>query len=139
MKRLDDISKKNIFEVPDGYFDKLALQIQSKTEKTNYVSKQWITRSFSLKYVAPAFIIVFALIYFFKAEEVQSPEEILASVPTEHLAAYLSDSDLNMYDLLSVIKFDEADADSLSKRVHSKFDLNESDINEYKRILEYEL
>ena len=138
MKKLDDIPKKNIYEVPDGYFDQLALKIQSRTEvisPTRSVSK-W---SLALRYALPAIIIGAALVFIFRPKSVQDTEQLLASIPTEHLAAYLDDSDVSEQDLLEIIKFNETDADSLNVQVQEEYLLNDFDESEYKSVLENEL
>jgi hypothetical protein len=52
MKKLEDISKKNIFEVPDGYFEKLPGIIQARVAKPE--STPWFvpTLKFALPIVA---------------------------------------------------------------------------------------
>src|SRR5579862_2986300 len=109
MKKLDDIPKKNIYEVPDDYFDQLALKIQARTEaisRTRSVDR-WVL---ALRYALPALAIAVALLFIFKSKSIKDTEQLLASIPTEHLVTYLGDSDISEQDLLEIIEFDATDA-----------------------------
>lgn len=138
MKRLDEIPKKNIFEVPDGYFDQLALKIQSRTAEVTPVRsiKGW---SFALRYALPAVLLLIGAIFVLRPRSVQDTDQLLASIPTEHLVAYLNESDLNEQELLEAINFDHTDADSLNLRVQEEYLFGESDVKEYESVLENEL
>lgn len=138
MKKLDDIPKKNIYEVPDGYFDQLALKIQARTEvitPSRSVS-QW---RLALRYALPAVIVAAALLFIFRPKAMEDTEQLLASIPTEHLVSYLDESDISEQDLLEIIKFDDTDADSLNVQVQDEYLLNDIDESEYKSVLENEL
>lgn len=138
MKKLDDIPKKNIYEVPDGYFDQLALKIQARTEvisPTRSVNR-W---AFALRYALPVIIVAVALVFIFRPKSVQNTEQLLATIPSEHLVAYLDDSDISVQDLLEIVNFDEADADSLNTQVQGEYLINEFDSSEFKSVLENEL
>ncbi len=138
MKKLDDIPKKNIFEVPEGYFDQLALKIQGRTEVLSPAKSvsQW---SYVLRYALPIVLAAVALVFIFKPKAMQGTELLLASVPSEHLIAYLNESDINEQDLIEAINFDETDVDSLNVQVQGEFLNNELDADEYKSVLENEL
>jgi hypothetical protein len=138
MKKLDDIPKKSIYEVPDGYFDQLALKIQSRTEVISPVRSlsQW---GLAWRYAAPAVIVVVALLFIFRPKSLQDTEQLLASIPTEHLIAYLDESDINEQDLLEAIKLDDSYADSLNVQIQDEYFQNEFEENEYKSVLENEL
>ncbi|MBI3481734.1 MAG: hypothetical protein HY015_01935 [Bacteroidetes bacterium] len=138
MKKLDEIPKKNVFEVPDGYFDRLALKIQSRTEELSPV-KSIPTWNLALRYVLPIVLIAVALIFIFKPKATQDTEHLLASVSSEQLVEYLNESDITEQDLLEAINFDDVDADSLSVQVQDEFMKNGFDVNEYKSVLENEL
>jgi len=138
MKKLDEIPKKNIFEVPDGYFDQLALKIQGRTEVLSPAKSvsQW---SYVLRYALPVILVAVALVFLFRPKTVEDTEQLLASIPSEHLVAYLNESDVNEQDLLEAINFDEADVDSLNVQVQDDFLNNEFEADEYKSVLENEL
>lgn len=136
MKKLDEIPKKNIFEVPDGYFDRLPLQIQARLEKPSpsLANPAW---KMAVRYALPALVVIFGLFYFLQPST-QEPEELLAEIASEHLVAYLHDSDLNVSELLEAANFNEADADSLSQLLHNTL-IGDSEVNEFERELENEL
>lgn len=138
MKKLDDIPKKNIFEVPDGYFDQLALKIQGRTEVLSPAKSmsQW---SYVLRYALPIVLVAVALVFIFRPKTMENTEQLLASIPSEHLVAFLNESDVNEQDILEAINFDEADVDSLNVQVQGEFLDNEFEADEYKRVLENEL
>lgn len=138
MQRLEEIPKKNIFEVPDGYFDQLALKIQSKTAEAAPVRAS-IGWNFALRYALPAALLVIVAIFVLKPKSVQDTDRLLASIPTEHLVAYLNESDLNEQELLEAINFDHTDADSLNLRVQEEYQFGESDVKEFESVLENEL
>jgi hypothetical protein len=138
MKKLDEIPKKNIYEVPEGYFDRLALKIQSRTEVATPSKPvgQW---SWALRYALPAMVIGAALVFIFKPKVITDTQTLLASIPSEHLVAFLDESDMSEQDLLEVIQFDVSDADSLNVQVQEEYFPGDLDENEYKSVLENEL
>ena len=136
MKKLHDIPKKNIFEVPDGYFDRLPMRIQARTENAREtVSKPvW---SLALRYAVPIVVAGFALVYFLRPQKL-NPEELLASIENEPLIAYLDETDITSIDLLEIVNFSEKDADSLTLHLHGTL-LGDFDGNEFKGEMENEL
>ena len=136
MKKLDDIPKQNIFEVPDGYFDRLPMKIQARVE-TRRQTRPTPGWSLAVRYTLPMVIVGFAMVYFFRPKSYQ-PEELLAEVSNEHLIAYLSESEININDLLEIANFNESDADSLSQHLNDTL-LGEYDVSEFKSVLENEL
>ncbi len=138
MKKLEDIPKKNFFEVPDGYFDRLPMQIQAKIEKS---SSPRILPAWNLvfRYALPVIIAGFALTYFLRPKSLQETEELLANISNEHLIAYLHETDISESELLEIANFDGVDADSVNIKVQSHFLLGGANENELKRELENEL
>ncbi|MBS1508980.1 MAG: hypothetical protein JSS79_20245 [Bacteroidetes bacterium] len=138
MKKLDDIPKQNIFEVPDGYFDRLPMKIQSRIEASRPApaTAKW---SLALRLALPALILIVGVIYFLNPKVSGGTEDLLASINTENLIAYLDESDLTESELLEAVKFDEIDADSLNLQMHSDFLLGGVKENELNGELENEL
>jgi hypothetical protein len=136
MKKLDDIPKKNIFEVPEGYFDKLPLQIQARVEGENVAVSRPIW-GLALKYALPVLIAGLALAYFLRPQY-SHPEELLANIANEHLIAYLDETDITANDLLEIVNFNEKDADSLNLHLHGTL-LGDFDELEVKGEMENEL
>lgn len=140
MKRLDEIPKTNIFEVPEGYFDRLALEIQAKTEtispSTTQAGWNWALR---LRYALPVVLLVIGSIIILRPKAVQDTEQLLASIPTEHLIAYLHESEIAEAELLEAINFDDKDVDSLNVHVHNQYAIDDLEMTEIKSVLENEL
>lgn len=139
MKKLDDIPKQNIFEVPDGYFDRLPMKIQSRIEASRPApaAAKW---SLALRYALPALVLIVGLIFFINPKATRNgTEDLLAAINTEHLIAYLDESELTETELMEAVKFDEIDADSLNLQMQSDFLLGGAKENEWNGELENEL
>jgi len=136
MKKLDDIPKKNIFEVPEGYFDRLPLKIQARVEEAQvrHAMPVW---NLAVRFALPIVIIGFALVYFLKPASNQT-EVLLASISNENLVSYLDESDIEESDILEIANFNESDADSLSQHLNDSL-LGDFDVAEFKGVLENEL
>lgn len=118
MKRLEDIPKKNIFQVPDGYFEKLPGVIQARVAKPE--KAVWFVPV--LKYALPVLAVVVAGILWFSDPKGNSFDEQLASIQTEQLIAYLDDSDLNFDELTESVTWSETDLVELEETVFNSFD-----------------
>ena len=118
--KLDEIPKKNLFEVPDGYFDGLPMQIKARVAE-NLPARGLPYWNLALRYAVPVVIAGFALAYFLIPKSLKQTEELLATVSSEHLIAYLHETDISENELLEVADFDNADADSLNFRMQSQF------------------
>ena len=129
MKKLEKIPKNNIFEVPDGYFNKLPLKIQARIEAKNPMPEQQPWLRYSLRYALPMFVFALTLIFIFKPK-VDATEKILASVSTEELVAYLEVDSFSTDELLAQYAFDEASADAIEQEVYFSFDFTIDDIDE---------
>ncbi len=129
MKKLEKIPKNNIFEVPDGYFDKLPLQILARIEAKSPQPAQQPWLSYSLRYALPMFVFALAVIFIFKPK-VDKAEKMLASVSTEELVAYLEVDSFSTDELLAQYAFDEASADAIEQEVYFSFDFTIDDIDE---------
>src|SRR5579859_2351679 len=117
MKKLDDIPKNNIFEVPEGYFDRLPMKIQARLEKPGRTASASVWR-FSLRYALPVVVVVFTSVYFLRPKSLE-PEELLAGIADEHLIAFLDESEVSENELLEVANFEAWDADSLNQHLRS--------------------
>ncbi|HRJ28441.1 MAG TPA: hypothetical protein PLV21_06790 [Cyclobacteriaceae bacterium] len=130
MKKLENIPKTNIFEVPEGYFDKLPLQIQARIAAENPAPQQLPWLRYSLRYALPMLVFALATIFVFRPK-VDKVEKILASVSTEELVAYLESNALSTDELLDSYDFDAASAEAIEQEVYFSFDFNTDDVNEY--------
>lgn len=111
--KLDDINKKNIYTVPDKYFDKLPTKIQARVSKE--ASPPWFSLDWKLLYkvAAPALVIIVMVFYFggFNQQERASAEELLAGVGTEDMIAYLEYTDISTDELIESIDFSDIELD----------------------------
>jgi hypothetical protein len=125
MKKLEDIPKKNIFEVPDGYFEKLPGIIQSRVAKPEPI-RLWVT---SLKYALPILAIMAVGIFWFAGQTEKSFDEQLAGIQTEQLIAYLNDSDLQIDNLSETVSWSEIDLTELEDKVFSTFEITGDELD----------
>jgi len=110
--KLEQIEKKNIFEVPDGYFEKLPMAIQERvTSKEKKAAFPVFAASF--KYAFPVFFVAIALVFIYRNYgSTSAPEQALKEVSTETLVAYLSEGDITEDELLQSINHDQIDFQS---------------------------
>ena len=108
--KLDDIKKKNIYTVPDNYFDQLPTRIQSRVNEKP-VSSWSLNRSLIYKLAAPAFAVALLLFYFGPGNnnDSQDFETILAQVSNEDIIAYLSNTDITTQEIIEAIDFSNAE------------------------------
>ena len=120
MKKLEDIPKKEVFDVPEGYFEKLSGMIQSRVSKPSAIARPiWV---YGLRYALPAVILLAVAIFWFdRPADDRSPEGMLASIQTDELVAYLNDTDVTTDELLEQLHLDGTDASEIESDV---YDLN---------------
>ncbi len=100
--KLEDFDKKNIFETPEGYFEKLPLQIQKRVASKPASPKliwQPIALRVGIPSIATLAIALFLWVQYSPAPEnevlpITSPEEFLAEVSQEEVENYLLTSDI---------------------------------------------
>ncbi|MBL7871279.1 MAG: hypothetical protein JNM78_06695 [Cyclobacteriaceae bacterium] len=127
MKKLEDIPKKNIFEVPEGYFEKLPGIIQARVTKPEPVAvRVWVI---SLKYALPLIAAMAVGIFWFSNQSEKSFNEQLASIQTEQLIAYLNDADLQIDNLSETVTWDEIDLIELEEKVYSSFEITGAELD----------
>lgn len=125
MKKLDDIPKKQVFNVPEGYFEELPGIIQSRVIGQNKREAE-PSLSYVLRYALGAAVIgVSAFFWFNRPGEEVSPESILASIETQELVAYISEADVSTDELLDDVVLDREDAAEIEGSVYG-LDLDES-------------
>ena len=94
MNNNDKLPRRNIFIVPDNYFDSLESEIRnkiSKPEKSPYTF--FFSTRFRLAMVAS--VVVFAIMFFLLPNETPTdPEALLAGVSDEELSRYLEENAL---------------------------------------------
>lgn len=132
MKKLEEIPKKSVFEVPEGYFDRLPGIIQARVAPIAIGSKgepQWVLYfRFGLKYALPVLVVGVASFFFLNNPQTLSAEELIASVDSAHLVAYLEDSDLNSDDLLEIVPLNQEEAEAIQGSSIDELKVNDEDV-----------
>jgi hypothetical protein len=127
MKKLEDIEKKDIFKVPDGYFESLPSIIQSRVAEKREAWNPALV--LGLRYALPVLVLSLSLLWFFKAEPEASPEKLIASVSSEDIAEYLNSMDITSDDFLESLDYSQINADSLDL-YELDIPLNDADMND---------
>ncbi len=112
MKRLEDIPKKDIFEAPEGYFERLPSIIQSRVVAESNSRWTWFDQPV-WKYALSLAFLAAGLYWFLLRPAPQSPEQMLASVDTGSLIAYLNESDMSTEELMESVPLDNKDVDEI--------------------------
>ncbi len=138
--KLEQIEKKNIFEVPEGYFDALPMAIQKRVESKEQKTFSLPSFVFGFKYSFPVLFVTIATVFIYKSYYGStSPNNLLEGVNSETLAAYLSESEITEEEIiksvndaqfdfqsapansLETIDFEETTLDKLSKDVENEY------------------
>jgi hypothetical protein len=118
MKKLEDIPKKEIFNVPDGYFDSLPSAIQARVAEKGLPSPR-STFQVALKYAIAAVVIVAGTVFWFNQSKAPlDVETMLAGIQTEDLVAYLNESDISTEELLDAANFNPEDLEDIESEVY---------------------
>ncbi|MEJ1240010.1 hypothetical protein WBG78_17855 [Chryseolinea sp. T2] len=131
MKKLDDIPKKHPFTVPDDYFDKLPGNIQARVQAGTGERKPLF--AYAVRYaIASATIAIVAAVWFWMrpSTENNSAEDIIASLDTSELVAYLNEGDITTDELLDDVYLDGEDVKEIEGAVFN-LNLNDSDLNDF--------
>jgi hypothetical protein len=106
--KLDDIKKKNIYTVPDKYFDQLPTRIQSRVNEKKPVFGVYLNWRLALKISIPTIAVVMILFYFgivTMNNATLSSDELLAQVSTDDLIAYLETTDITADEIIEELDF----------------------------------
>jgi hypothetical protein len=119
MKKLEHIPKKEIFEVPDGYFERLPGNIQARISGSISSTERRFIFRYKLPYALPLIVFVAVTVYWLSVpRQPENVESLLASVQTEQLVAYLGESDLTTEDLLEHVDFNSDDLEAIENSVY---------------------
>lgn len=119
MKRLEDIPKKNMYQVPDGYFDQLPGRIQSRITSQPAETRPLFT--YVVRYALPVLLIGAVAFWYYETSQPGAPqtaEEILASIDTESLITYLQESDVSTEELVEIIELTSDDVQGIEDVVY---------------------
>lgn len=133
--RLDDIDKKNIYKVPNDYFEKLPGIIQAKAiEESKRKSFAWSVPA--VKYAVPALLVLILAGYyaFFNPEvQPQTASEILAEIETNDLVEYLAFSEMSTDEILESVELDDIDFEFENEEIYL---LNDSDLDDLEYVMD---
>lgn len=109
--KLEEISKKEVFSVPDGYFDKLPTIIQTRAVESTK-KKTVLVPAGLLKLAIPVALVVLISGYVgFKylnnpVRKDARIEAMIAEISSEELVSYLDQSDITSDELLDMVSFE---------------------------------
>src|SRR5258706_5888704 len=134
MKKLEDIPKKNIFEIREGYFDRLPEIIQSRisVSPAPVMIHSW-TRA--LRYALPLTALIAAGISWYQNYSSSfsakaDVESELASIHSDQLAAYLDDHEVTTEDLVETVNWDSDELNELENAVYFTPDVTHRQLEE---------
>jgi hypothetical protein len=136
MKKLEDIPKKRVFDVPDGYFDDLPGIIQARVAKpVGETAPARPVFAYALRYALPVFVLAaIGIFWLYQQPTTASPEDILASIETEDLVAYLQTTDFTTDELLDEVSLNDNDVEQIEAAAFGLDiegqDLTEEDLEE---------
>ena len=127
--KLNEMPKKQVYSVPDDYFDNLPTIIQSrviKQERKLFFFPNW---SSSIRYALPALALVLMVTYFGVRINNNNidVQAMLEDIPTEELVLFLAESDISTEEILSMVDLNEFDIDGMIEEEIQLLDDNEWD------------
>ena len=129
MKKLENIPKKNIYQVPDGYFDKLPMKIQARIETGSPKKQEQYYLRHALQYALPSVVLMVVAFLVFRPETKPEVNTLLSSVSTEQLIAYLEDSNLTTEELLDNFEFDAWSVEGIEQEVYKPFEFDSIELD----------
>lgn len=129
MSKLEDIPKKVIFEVPEGYFDRLPGVVQSRISTHRPAARlAWAP---SLRYAIPILVLLGVGIFWYQGTFQSAPlsiEEELGAIQPDQLAVYLDDRDLTTEDLVETVTWSPQDLNDLENSVYTALDVSNKEL-----------
>jgi len=112
---LESLPKKQVYVVPENYFNELPTIIQTRVVQPEPSSSPILSWSNALRFALPVLTLIMMLVYFGTRinNDDLNVEAMLDDVPTEELVAFLTESDITTEDLLSLIDINELDLDGM--------------------------
>jgi hypothetical protein len=118
MGRLDDIPKKNIFSVPESYFDTLPDRLQLRIASASTGRTVTPAYQYAVRYaVAVAAVILLAIIFYLRPSSPDT-QAVLATMDTASLVEYLEESGIDTDDLLENIEFEAEEVEAIENEIH---------------------
>ena len=144
MKKLDEIPKKNIFKVPEGYFEKLPTVIQSRVAGEAHATAGW-SWGLTLKLALPVVVFALAGIFWLRSGPERPPVDVtaeLAAIAPEDLQRYIDQteslygSELTTDELLENPDWTNEDVKQLADSVYAGY---KATAGEIEQVLDNEL
>jgi hypothetical protein len=120
MKKLEDIPKKDVFKVPEGYFEDLPSIIQSRVADRKKERAFLPSFTYALRYALPVVILGAVGYFWFDRAQPETAESILASIETEDLVAYINETEITTDELLESVQLDADDVDQLEDEIYGE-------------------
>ncbi len=132
MKKLEDIPKKEIYRVPESYFDSLPGKIQARIGHRQEQPSAFYR--YRLQWVLPAIAMLVVAVIWFSPTAPADVEAMLASVESDQLIAFLGDADVTTDDLVEDIAFSAEEIESIEAESYGlgleDADLEDVELNE---------
>lgn len=129
MKKLEDIPKKDVFKVPEGYFENLPSIIQARVTGQKKERAFLPSFSYALRYALPVVILGAIGYFWFNPAQPKTAESILATIETEDLVAYLTETEMTTDELLESVQLDANDVDQIEDEIYGE-QLTDEDLDE---------
>ncbi|SKC85600.1 hypothetical protein [Ohtaekwangia koreensis] len=127
--KLEDLPKKEIFSVPEGYFEKLPGIIQARVAEQQRQPESRPVLKYTFQYALPVVALIMVGIFWFNNRAGQATtESMLAEIQTEDLIAYLDDTEMSTDELLDHASLDASDVDEIENEVYG-FDLDDETLD----------
>ena len=102
---IESLERKNIHQVPDGYFDGLPLKIQSRINEEKEISSSVLVSRMQLTWAMTAAVVIFLIGWFIypQSNEVYTTDQLLAGIESEDLIEYLYEEDISTDEIIASI------------------------------------
>jgi hypothetical protein len=130
MKRLEEISKKIPFEVPDGYFDQLPSNIQARIAgKKRHHLLSWHV---AMRLAVPTFLLAIVGLFWFRKIDNNSFSVVteLEKIEEQQLAQFLSDTDITTDELVENITWNAEDILELEDKIYSSLPVSDEQLED---------
>ena len=131
MKKIEDIPKTNLFEIPNGYFERLPLEIMTRIERKQQETKPQLIYILALRYALPVLIFITVAFFLFRNTQTTTftSNQLLSQISSDELVNYLDEIEITNDDFLNSIDLEQINSDSLNNQTMN-LNLNEKDVEE---------
>lgn len=128
MRKLEDIPKKSVFKVPDGYFDQLPSQVQARMAAEPRRSPITGVVGFSLKFALPVVaLVVVGLLWLRPTPSIESQ---LEEIDVDQIAVYLENTERIDLDDAQDSDWTRTELDELEDTIYSNMESTEDLLND---------